>query len=436
MCNMEEKEIFENENVTAIARPRPTDSPSLDGDTVGADSISAREESPRHGDAVPPPFRQGGQEDTATQETNQSPRSPWYVDLNREEFVAFRMLMARLMGPLRQRVPMLVVSVLCFVMLAGYAVFEWLAGWVASPDPVLLVGAGLVLIPALVFAFYVPYRIRRMAEKQYDRSVQAGMDFCGELVVYPDRIEKVSSVLTTSLRVDERMTFIETPDVMLFLSPASSTAIVIPARCATDEMARAVREVMETLPPHRRRFLGRIRPQGQPVAPPAPKARPEELWVNTFTYTAEEYTTVLRAIIQQHFWRMAPLLAVTSMMGAVAFGYDGESLMPCIGYFVVFMALLILLNLVLPLIRIKRQVESLSAHDTTVQVRMDTMALHLKLPKGVESMVLWCDVDHVYERENFVEIVHNKHSFLCIPKRCIDDLAALDIVIQRCRGKQ
>ena len=103
---------------------------------------------------------------------------------------------------------------------------------------------------------------------------------------------------------------------------------------------------------------------------------------------------------------------------------------------VVFIAVLILFNLVLPLRRVKTQSDSLSAHDLTMQVRMDTMALRVKLPKGGENWVLWCDVDHVYEREDFVEIVHNKNASLYIPKRVIDDLPALDAVIKRCRGKQ
>ena len=38
---------------------------------------------------------------------------PWYVDLTRDEFVAFRMLTARLLGPLRQRIPTLVMSIVC-----------------------------------------------------------------------------------------------------------------------------------------------------------------------------------------------------------------------------------------------------------------------------------------------------------------------------------
>ena len=408
---MENNDIFEKENVTAGANPSPTDPIQPECEDVGAihespENISAPECKPR------------------------------YVDLNREEFVAFRMLTARLFGPLRQRIPTLVVSVLCFLMLGGYAIFEWWAkNWYGYPDPVLVAGAVLVLVPSLIVCVYMPYHLRKNAERQYDRSVQAGMDFCGELTVYPDCIEKAGQTVTASIRIDDRMLFIETADMMVITAPGSP-AIVLPARCLTVGMADTVRQSIERLPIRNRKFLGRIQPKGEIVPPPAPIPKPEELWVNTFTYTATEYATVLRGIIQQHFWRMAPLLAVVSVLGALAFGYDGVSVIPCIGYFVVFMAVLIVFNLVLPLRRVKNQAEDLSAHDLTMQVRLDTMALRVKLPKGGENWVLWCDVDHVYEREDFVEIVHNKNASLYIPKRVIDDLKALDAVIKRCRGEQ
>ena len=368
-----------------------------------------------------------------TPQVEENPAPKWYVDLNKEEFVAFHMLTARYFGPLRQRIPTLVVSALSFLMLAGYAAFEWATkNFVGSPDPVLLVGALLVLIPSLLVCGYVPYRLRRTAAKQYDRSVDAGMDYCGQLIVYPDCIEKVGHATTGHVRLDERTLFIETAEMMV-ISVIGSPAIVLPARCMTDEMAAAVRDAMNRVPARNRRFVARLQCRGEAVPAPTPKAKPEELWVTTFTYTPDEYATVLRGIIQQHFWRLSPLLAVVAVMGAFAFGYNGESLMPCIGYFLAFMAVLILVNLVLPLRRVKRQAASLSAHDLTLQVRLDTMAVRTKLPKGAENWVLWCDVDHVYEREDFVEIVHNKKASLFIPKRCIDDLGALDAAIKRCR---
>lgn len=392
---------------------------------IGADSISAREETERGHIECPP-----------TDPIPPEVAPITYVDLNREEFVAFRMLTGRLFGPLRQKIPTLVVSILCCLMLGGYAVFEWWSkNWYGYPDPVLVVGALLVLVPAVIVCGYMPWKMKHDAGKQYDRSVQAGMDFCGELTVYPDCIEKAGQTVTVSIRIDERMLFIETPDMMV-ITAAGSPAIVLPARCLTEATAHMVRQAVERLPIRNRRFIGRVQPKGEVVPPPKPVQKPEELWVSTFTYTAEEYATVLRGIIQQHFWKMAPLLAVVSVLGALAFGYDGVSLIPCIGYFVVFMAVLIVFNLLLPLHRTKSQTQNLSAHDLTMQVRLDTMALRVKLPRGGENWVLWCDVDHVYEREDFVEIVHNKNASLYIPKRVIEDLPALDGVIQRCRGKQ
>ncbi len=373
----------------------------------------------------------GGDVLDAPTEQNQ----PRYVDLNREEFIAFRMLTARILGPLRQRIPTLIVSIFCFLVLGGYAIYEWQSGVTAYPDPVLVVGALLALIPGLILWIYVPWRLKAQAGKQYDRSVQAGMDFCGELVIYPDCIEKESGTVTAGVRLDERALFIETADMMV-ITAIGSPAIVLPARCLTEEMARAVRQAAERIPARNHRFIARVKAGGEVVAPPKPKAKPEELWVQTFTYTAEEYAVVLKGILQQHFWRMAPLLAAVSMLGALAFGYDGESVTSCIVYFVVFILLLVLFNLILPLRRIQTQTESLSAHDLTMQVRLDTMMIHQKLPKGGENWVLWCDVDHVYEREEFVEIVHNKKASLFIPKRCIPDLDAFDAIVKRCRGEQ
>ena len=64
------------------------------------------------------------------------PAQNWVVDLKKEEFVAFQMRMARYFGPLRQRIPTLLVSVMCFFMLGGYAIFEWASkSFVGTPDP-------------------------------------------------------------------------------------------------------------------------------------------------------------------------------------------------------------------------------------------------------------------------------------------------------------
>ena len=133
---------------------------------------------------------------------------------------------------------------------------------------------------------------------------------------------------------------------------------------------------------------------------------------------------------------MAPLLMAVSLVGSYLFGWDGRDLLSCVPLFVVMVGVFLLFNLILPLSRVKHQVPNTTAHDRTMQVRMDTMALRLKLPKGGENWVLWCDVDHVYDKDDFVEIIHNKKASLHIPKRCIENLSEFDAIVTRCREEK
>ena len=370
------------------------------------------------------------------QEFRPVPEKPeWIVDLNRDEFVAFRLLLARVNGPLRMRIPTLIVALGCCLLMVGLAMEEWwMAGWQGYPDPVMLAGALLVLLPGFYTWFYVPAKMKSTAGKQYDRSLSAGMTYCGRLTVTPEYVEKAGATATAHVRLDDRTLFIETAEMMAFVT-AGSPALVLPARCLTPEMASAVRMAADQLPPHCRRFIARVEPKGE-AAQWQETNPPEEVWVSTFTYTQEEYVTVLRGLITQHYWRTAPMTATTATCGALLFGWNDENMLKCIPFFLAIFGALTLFNLVLPLARVKRQVATFSNHDLTMQVRMDTLALRLKVPKGGENWVLWCDVSHVYDKGDFVEFVHDKHSTLHIPKRVIEDLAVFESALDRCRGKK
>ena len=356
----------------------------------------------------------------------------WYVDLTREEFISFRMLLARVNGPLKMRLPTMVMAALCCIALTALAVVDWFqTGRQGYPDPVLLVAALLTLLPGFYTWLYVPAKMKKTAARQYERSVQSGMSYCGRLDLYPDSIEKVGPTATAHIAFDRGTLFVESPEMMVFTA-AGSPAVVLPGRCLTETLAADIRRAADRLPPQNRRFIARVQTGGKVVAPPV-EVKPEELWVSTFTYTEEEYAAVLKGLTTQNFWRMAPLLMATSVLGSLAFGWTGGSLLECVPLFVALVAVLLLFNLVLPLSRVKHQVPYTSAHDRTMQVRMDTMALRLKLPKGGENWVLWCDVDHVYDKETFVEIIHNKKMSLHIPKRCIEDIKEFDAIVTRCR---
>lgn len=361
-----------------------------------------------------------------------TPKPEWYVDLTREEFIRFRLLLARVNGPLKMRIPTMVVALLCCVSLLALALVEWFeAGKVGYPDPVLVVGALLTLLPGFYTWFYVPAKMKKTAGQQYDRSVRSGMSYCGRLDLYPDSIEKIGATATAHIAFDRGTLFIETAEMMVFTA-AGSPAVVLPGRCLTESLATDIRRAADRLPPQNRRFIARVQTGGEVIAPPE-TVKPEELWVTTFTYTEEEYATVLKGLITQHFWRMAPLLMATSVIGSLALGWNGGSILECVPLFVALVVVLLLFNLVLPLSRVKHQVPHTTAHDRTMQVRMDTMALRLKLPKGGENWVLWCDVNHVYDKDDTVEIVHNKKMNLHIPKRCIEDIKEFDAIVTRCR---
>ena len=372
--------------------------------------------------------------------STESDSTSWLVDLTREEYVAFRMLHARVSGPLRTRVVMIILPLLCCVMSLAIALEEWhLADFAGYPDPVLLAAAVLVLLPMFYVWLYMPHKIKKTAAAQYDRNVSAGMSFTGRLIITPDYLEKAGPSATAHIPLDERTLFIENSEMMVFVN-AASPALVLPARCLNDEMAAAVRSAADRLPVNNRRFIARVAVQGRVVTALPPVEPPQELWVSTFTYTVEEYTTILRGVIVSHFWQMAPLTVTYAAVLAVMLGWNGaeltqESLLGFGGYFLLAFAVMTAFNLVIPLVRSKRQSESLTAHDLTMQVRFDTLAMRIKGQKTQENYVLWCDVDHVYDKGDFVEIVHNKRGTLTIPKRAIEDITAFEEIVNRCRGK-
>ncbi len=363
--------------------------------------------------------------------TVQTEKSAWYVDLTREEAAAYALLVARLRGPLRTRKTATITAALCSVILLGLAFGEWMAGMTEAFDYVTALCGVLIWLPALYVCWILPRSIRKNALRQYDRSVSAGIVYTGRLTVTEEYIEKISPSATAHIRLDERAFFIETADMMVFITP-DSPGLVLPARCITEEMAFAIRRAADQLSPRNRQFVGRIQPKGEMVIP-VEAVKPELLWTATFTYTHEEYAAVARSSILHRFWRLAPAMTPMAFIGALVFGWSGESLTPAIGYFLLFMGIVVLMNLVFPLLQNKRRVELMTPHDLTVKVGFDTTALRMQAPRGSEMPVLWCDVKHVYDNDPFIEIEIVKGSSLPIPKRAIEDIEAFEAALKRCR---
>ena len=247
----------------------------------------------------------------------------WYVDLTREEAAAYSLLMAKERGPLRTRKTAVITAALCSMILLGLAFGEYWAGVTDTFDYFTALFGVLIWLPALYVCLILPHSIRKNALRHYDRSVSAGIVYTGRLNVTDEYIEKVSPSAIAHIRLDERAFFIETVDMMAFIT-ADSPGLVLPGRCLTDAMAATVRRAADQLPSRNRRFIARLQTRGQLVAP-VEAVKPEQLWTSTFTYTHEEFAVVMRGNILQRFWRVAPLLAAVASMGALVFGWAARA---------------------------------------------------------------------------------------------------------------
>lgn len=355
----------------------------------------------------------------------------WAVDLTREEFIHSQMLMSRISGPLRTRTFTLIASLVLAAMMLGGAAVDWMQN--GSTDWLMLAFGVLLAVMTLFMWWFIPYQVKQQAGKQYDQAKACGQNYYGFLRVYSDRIEKIGDTASASIALDRTAFFVEEAQTMI-LTGRSRWALVLPARCLTEEMAAAVRQAVDRLPVQNRRFISRLRPQGQPVTEP-PTEQVDALWETALRYTPEEYGTVARAMTVQHYWRLAPWMVTVSILGGLAFGWDGRNIWPCALWFLVCYGVMTLLNLVMPLSRIKRQVAVMDSTALTMQVKIDSRGVHITDPRMGRVGFPWSQVRHVYDKGEFVEICE-KHRFFRIPKRCIEDLEAFDAMITRCREQQ
>lgn len=355
----------------------------------------------------------------------------WYIDLTAEEFAAYCVQMDNLRGAMRHRKLLMGVAIaMCVVMLA-ISVGEW---WFYHLpfDWVSAVCGLLMLIPVTIWGL-LPRMTRKKAIARHKASVAAGMVFTGQLIVTPEFVEKVGPSATAHIRLDRHTLFFENKQMMVFQT-AGTPALIIPGRCLTPDMAAMIRRAADTLPVQNRRFIARVQCGGQ-IVTPVDGAKPQQVWTTTFTYTPEEMATVMKGGVLRRFWKMAPWITLSAFAGAFLFGWDGtQSMTYCIGFFLMFMGVFLVINLGMPLMRVRGVAAAASPHDLTIKVTFDTVALRMESTTGVSNWVLWSDVTHVYDKGDCAEVVLGTASTLVIPKRAIEDIPAFERALETCRG--
>lgn len=371
--------------------------------------------------------------DGGSQSPHQEEMDRWYVDLTAEEYAAYCVQLSGMRGAMRHRKLLMGVAIVMCVAMLAISVGEW---WFYHlPFDWITAGCGaLMLIPVVIWGL-MPHRVRKKALDHYKASVAAGIVFTGQLIVTPEFIEKVGPTATAHIRLDQHTLFFENAQMMVFQT-AGSPALVIPGRCLTTEQAAVIRRAADSLPNRNRRFIARVQCGGQVIAP-ATAEPPQKLWTTTFTYTTEEFTSVLKGGILRRFWKMAPWITLSTTAVALLIGWgDQQSIAYCIGYFLMFMGLFLVMNLVMPLVRARSAAANASPHDLTIKITFDTVALRMESTTGIANWVLWSDVTHVYDHGDYAEVVQGTTSNLMIPKRAIEDIPAFEMALDVCRGKK
>lgn len=345
------------------------------------------------------------------------------VDLNRAEFIEFRYTMDRFAGMGRGRWTRAVIMslfslsliVLALMELVQENVMDWLTG-----------GLGLaMLLFSLLNAVLEPVVLKKRAGRAYDESIAAGYTYYGTVQLYSDRLEKVGDELTVSVPVNGTAFFLESRGMMIWGSDRTRS-IVLPARCLTPEFAAAVRQAADRIPNTHRRFFGRVQPQSQPVQPTL-NEKPAVLWEQTVTYTLEELQQLLRSTLALNYSRRLPSYGLFSLLTGLALGWNGESILPCVAYFLATLFFFTLLSLLMPLWRLPRHEEQ--APPATRQMHFILTERGLKLrSERQEECVSWHAIAHVIDKGEYVEFQW-QHKFARLPKRCIPDFPTFDGLI-------
>lgn len=353
--------------------------------------------------------------------------APIWVDLTREEYIAFSLQMARAFGPLRTRTGQLIASLGCCGVIAALTAYD--AYMFGEVDWLLMALTLAAVAVAIGFWLLVPYRLRRRAQSEYDAMVECGYNYCGELRIDETEIVKVGEELTTRVRLDGKALFIESADMMVFVG-AEHRGIVLPARCLTADLSVRLRGAADRLPVASRRFFGRVQPQGMPVIPPASQENPV-LWEETIRYDVQETVGVLQARTVRGFWSRLPHFSLMSAMIALMFGWSDTTVLPIVLWFLGGLLLLTVMNLGLPLIRLRQMKNTgiAPAPQNDLQVKFTVKGMRM-LEGDRFACVPWSRIEHVYDRGDYAEVLW-KQGFLRIPKRCIPDLAAFDAMLNQ-----
>lgn len=360
----------------------------------------------------------------AEQEQNAFP-----VDLDREEYIKFNLLIARNGGLLRFRKGQIFLSLTMLLFSLGMIVYEKVI--YNTVDTVMLLMVLFIGVTGSLLLFGIPTYIRRSAGRAYDQSLMGGYDYFGMVRVYPDRIEKDNGSTVSVVRFADNAGYIETSDMMILLS-SSSRAIVLPARCMTGADADMVRRVvLPGIPIVRQRLLDRMVPRASHrMSPPdfsEERTAPEELVVISLEYQPAEFTKMMSDSALRAYVRMLPLYSGLALLSAIMFGLL-SGLGVGILVFLGILGVLLLLNMMSARSRAAMALQRMPYDGMKLRLSLTEQGIVLRAANGEDTRFGWNAIRRAVERPDCVEF-YTTNSFIRVPKRCIEDMEQLRRVV-------
>ena len=148
----------------------------------------------------------------------------------------------------------------------------------------------------------------------------------------------------------------------------------------------------------------------------------------SITYTPEEFLKLVGDTTTRSFLRMLPVFSALSLFSGVMFGLL-SGIGVGVGAFLLILAVLFLLNVMLPRSRAKRSLETMQQSAMTIRLTLTERGLVGSSARpGEETRIAWVSLQHAVDKEDCVEFYNNR-VFIRVPKRCIPDMNELRRIV-------
>ncbi len=349
------------------------------------------------------------------------------ADLTKEEFTDFYMAMSRTNGPLRMQKP--TVLFLGIYMLMSIVLFVCSSVQNGTLDWELLLIVLCMAVLCAVLLPLLPRRVRKNAQLLYEQGSDNG--YYGLVHLYETGIFKETESGTVQVPFSPTSSYLEDEGFMAFFARGSERAIVLPARCLTQEDADLLRRrVFASTVTMQQRVIRRMIPRASAhiAQREISSAVQTPLLTLDFEYTREELEKLTADTGLHRYIRSLPVTAVMSVMMGLLVGALAENVpvggLTAVGTLLLYLAA----ATVFPRFRVRRALNA-SPQTARLCVSFSDGGISFHAGSGGQKRSFaWERISRAVERKGCVEFFCGT-GVLRIPKRCIPDMEELRAVV-------